>query len=227
MKNLILFLVSLVCVLTVKSQTLQLDANAYKPGDKITVKFNALSSYDNNAWIGIVPSEVAHGSEVENDKHELSYQYIEKRTSGEMIFTAPDKIGHYDFRMHNSDNQGIEVASVSFEVSNSITVSSNFALECNMNLEKFTFSPGEQIKLHFKAPGLKSSNAWIGILPVNISHGSETENDKHEITYQYLDNKTSGTLVFTAPSTQGNYSFRMHDTDSNGVEIGNISFTVK
>jgi hypothetical protein len=64
-----------------------------------------------------VPSHVPHGSEAENDKNDIAYQYLKGMQSGTMIFKAPAKIGAYDFRMHDTDNNGKEVASVSFQVS--------------------------------------------------------------------------------------------------------------
>jgi hypothetical protein len=46
-----------------------------------------------NAWVGIIPSHVRHGGEAENDKYDLTYQYLKKRTSGILIFKAPARAG--------------------------------------------------------------------------------------------------------------------------------------
>jgi len=75
------------------SQSLSLNKQQFAKGEEIIVKFTALSSYATNAWIGILPTEVAHGSEAECDKYELSYQYISGKTSGELKFKAPEKEG--------------------------------------------------------------------------------------------------------------------------------------
>ncbi len=96
--------------------TLRLARDRYAPGDAIVVDFTAPGSYASNAWIGIIPSQVPHGSEAENDRHDLTYQYLQKRTSGSMTFTAPTAPGNYDLRLHDTDNNGKEVASVSFQV---------------------------------------------------------------------------------------------------------------
>ena len=56
-----------------------------------------------------------HGSEVENDRHVVSYRYIEGKTSGEFIFENPGP-GKWTFRVHDSDENGRELASVPFEV---------------------------------------------------------------------------------------------------------------
>lgn len=95
---------------------LSLGRDRYAPGEAIVVDFVAPAGYASNAWIGIIPSHVPHGREAENDRHDLAYQYLQKRTSGRMTFTAPSAPGHYDLRLHDSDNNGREVASVSFQV---------------------------------------------------------------------------------------------------------------
>lgn len=95
---------------------LTLNKMEFKPGEVIVVKYAAMPEYDPSAWIGIIPSSVAHGSEAENDKHDIAYQYLRKSTSGELNFTTPANPGSYDLRMHNTDNNGMEVASVTFKV---------------------------------------------------------------------------------------------------------------
>jgi len=99
-----------------KAGSLSLARDRYSPGEAIVVDFTAPGSYASNAWIGIIPSQVPHGSEAENDRHDLTYQYLQKRTSGSLTFTAPTAVGNYDLRLHDTDNNGKEVASVSFQV---------------------------------------------------------------------------------------------------------------
>ncbi len=96
--------------------SLRLERDRFTAGEAIVVHFTAPEGYAGNAWIGIIPSAVAHGSEAENDRHDLSYQYMKKLTAGSMTFIAPKAPGDYDLRMHDSDNNGREVASVRFRV---------------------------------------------------------------------------------------------------------------
>ena len=96
-----------------------------------------------------------------------------------------------------------------------------------LRLDKHTFSPNEQVRVHFTAPSGFANNAWIGIIPSRIQHGSENVNDQHDLTYQYLSKRTSGTMVFTAPGSPGSYDFRMHDRDDNGHEVTSVTFTVR
>jgi len=112
-------LVSLVVALSAckgKGPQVKLDRDTFAPGETITVVYTALPEYDTSAWIGIIPSGVAHGSEAENDRHDIAYKYLRKSTSGEMKFKAPANAGSYDMRMHDTDASGKEVASVKFSV---------------------------------------------------------------------------------------------------------------
>src|SRR3989338_1769877 len=96
--------------------SLSLAKTSFAAGETITVSYVALATYAANAWVGIIPSNVAHGSESVNDQHDVAYQYLNNTTSGQLTFTAPQQAGNYDFRMHNTDSDGVEVASVSFVV---------------------------------------------------------------------------------------------------------------
>lgn len=95
-----------------------------------------------------------------------------------------------------------------------------------LSLDKTTFTPNESIRLAFKVNQKLSSRPWIGIIPSEIPHGDESQNDQHDISYQYFDNQENGVLEFKAPLQTGKYDFRMHSSDSEGVEITSISFEV-
>lgn len=214
---LILGFISLCSFGTLFASQLTLDKKVFAPGENITLHFEVTQQVAQNAWIGIIPSHVAHGSEAENDKYDLTYQYLKGLTSGVLSFKAPTQLGSYDFRMNDSDNNGKEIASVSFQVGKPVA---------SLSLEKKNFSEGEEIRVIFIAGENFSNNAWIGIIPSNIAHGSEAENDKNDLSYQYLKGSQSGVLIFKAPTKPGSYDFRMHDTDSSGKEVASITFTV-
>ena len=198
------------------AQSLSLLKNTYSPGEKILVKFTASSQYPEDAWVGIIPSSVSHGSEVVNDQNDITYQYLKKVSIGMLTFTAPEKPGQYDIRMNDSDNGGKEVASVTFWVGG----------EASLSLEKLTFSPGEKIVVSFTGSPDYKENAWIGIIPSNVEHGSEARNDQVDLTYQYMNKQAAGTMVFTAPNVPGSYDFRMNDSDDGGKEVASVTFTV-
>lgn len=199
---------------------LYLKKATFSPGQLIRLKFTASNRYPNDAWVGIVPSYVSHGSEVINDRNRKAFQYLRGRTSGTLYFRAPRKAGQYDFRMNDTDRNGREVASVSFTVAKASSASAK------LRLTKYKYRPGEVIKVWFSASSRYASNAWVGIIPSRVPHGSEAVNDRHDLAYRYLRKRTYGTLTFRAPRRPGSYDFRMHDTDSNGREVYSITFKV-
>jgi len=216
---------------------LRLEKTRFAPGEEMRVSFQASADYAGNAWVGIIPSNVAHGNEAVNDQNDLTYQYLEKRTSGVLVFKAPGEPGAYDFRMNDRDDNGKEVASVSFQVTQGgqappeappPTVKPQTAGGAvGLRLEGTTFAPGADIRVAFWAPPGFQASAWIGIIPSDVAHGSEAVNDQHDVAYQHLNNRASGELVFKAPMQPGAYDFRMHDRDDNGTEVASVSFRVQ
>lgn len=206
---------------------LSLDKASYAPGDVITVHFSVdpASVTDKEAWVGLLPADVPHGSESENDKYDLAYDYLAGRTSGEMTFEAPAEPGQYEMRMHDSDNEGHEIAAVAFTVTGSPKPISGNALVLN----KSRFAPGEQITVtvSIKAEDKLDESAWVGIVPAAVEHGDETVNDRYNLGYQYMGKYLSGRMTFAAPKAPGLYDLRLHNTDTNGVELAFVSFLVE
>ncbi|MEL6178339.1 MAG: hypothetical protein AAFS10_05270 [Myxococcota bacterium] len=103
---------------TVKNNAeLTLKTTSVKAGDTIKVRFKAPKGLPDNAWVGIIPSDIPHGDADKNDDHDVAYKYLKGKTKGTLTFTAPSKAGKYDFRLHNQDAKGgKELASVSFTV---------------------------------------------------------------------------------------------------------------
>src|SRR5437868_410810 len=93
--------------------SLQLDKKEYFANEEIHVQFSAPATWPENAWVGIVPSDVAHGSEQTNDDHDVGYEYLNHRASGTLTLQAPAQPGSWDVRMNDSDDHGKEVTSVS------------------------------------------------------------------------------------------------------------------
>lgn len=99
-----------------------------------------------------------------------------------------------------------------------------------MSIEKTTFAPEEDIIISFTPGALNEEDnetAWIGTIPSDIEHGSESENDLHDDEYIYVFDFEDGTLTIPAPKEAGEYDLRLHDTDSEGNEIGYLSFVVE
>jgi hypothetical protein len=96
--------------------SLTLAKTDFKPGETIQVSFSVPEALPEDAWIGIIPSDKPHGSEEENDQYDIDYQYIGGQTSGTLVFAVPEEAGAYDFRMHDTDDNGTELTFVSFTV---------------------------------------------------------------------------------------------------------------
>lgn len=96
-----------------------------------------------------------------------------------------------------------------------------------LKIAKDVVKPGASVKVVFTTEKGLKKNAWIGIIPSSTKHGSEAENDKVDVAYQYLQGKVKGTLTFKAPTKPGKYDFRLNSTDDNGKELASVSFTVK
>ncbi len=187
----------------------------FSPGEKIKVSFRASKNYGENAWIGVVPSSVKHGSAEENDLNAVSYQYLDKKTKGKMSFQAPIKYGTYDIRMHD-DEFGKEVTYVTFEVKESTG-----ALELN----KKKYKTGEAIKVKFTAPTWFSKDAWVGLMRSSVPHNNVKLGDKHDLEKYTIDNRLNGVMVFTVYLYNGEYDIRMFDS-KDGSEITSVTFTV-
>lgn len=197
--------------------TLTLDKTTFRPGEPIRVLFRAQPAYQQHAWVGLIPSAVAHGSSAENDQHDLAYHYLNGRVDGTLEFRAPIEPGDYDLRMFDAESTGEETASASFTVGGEMA-------QGTLKLDKNSYQPGEKIIVTFTASPDYQNNAWIGLIPSSVEHGSESVNDAHDVAYQYLRGKTSGTFEFKAPDQPGSYDFRMNNA---GLEVGSVSFTVR
>ncbi|MBN2790257.1 MAG: hypothetical protein JXR69_08715, partial [Candidatus Delongbacteria bacterium] len=106
---------------SVKSDLISLstDKKSYFPNEDIKIDFKVHPAFASSAWIGIVPGDCPHGSEKVNDENDLAYKHLQYKRyngGGSMVLKAPKQSGTYDIRMHNTDSDGYEVASVTIIV---------------------------------------------------------------------------------------------------------------
>ncbi len=205
---------------TPMSGTVTLTKTEFEPGEEVILTYSADGTIGSNAWIGLIPSNVEHGDETKNDEYDMSYQYLGTNKSGNMTFVAPVDTGKFDLRMNSTDNNGVEVASVSFSVKGIPNKKADLVLEDK------SFAKGEQINVSFKANPAWEVKAWVGLVPSSTKHGSATEADKFDVAFDYLNGRSKGTMKFTAPSEAGKYSLRMFDAYS-GKEVKSVDFTVE
>jgi hypothetical protein len=100
-------------------------------------------------------------------------------------------------------------------------------IDPRLRLSNVSVKPGEEITVHFQAPGCFARDAWIGIVPASVSHGNGEVNDQRRIGLRkYIEKQKEGSFTFTAPAAAGSYDFRMHDTVNGGNEIATVNYTV-
>lgn len=191
-----------------------------EPGEEINVDFKAEGTIGKNAWVGLIPSNIEHGNESKNDEYDLSYQYLGDKTSGTMSFVAPADTGKFDFRLNSTDNNGVEVSSVTFTVKGTPNTKSE------ITLDKKSYAKGEKMVISFRAPLSWDGNAWIGVVPSATKHGKADDADAVDVGYVYIKKRSKGVWNFTAPGEAGKYNVRMFDAE-NGKEVKSVDFTVE
>lgn len=207
---------------TQPAASLTLSQNTVEAGQAISVDYVTPSTFSERAWIGIIPSDVAHGDETFNDQYDLSYEYLNGKTSGTVTLYAPSEPGSYDFRMFNTDENGTEAASATFSVT-----APAVEIKPTLTLEKTSFKPGDTVSVTFTAPATYDTSAWVGLIPSSITHGSGADADANDLDYDYLSKRTTGTMEFEAPEKTGSYDLRMIDNSFGGKEVASVTFTVK
>ncbi len=211
--------------------TMTFDGSNLQGGDSFKVSFETSAGITETAWIGIVPAGAAE-AEAEADKVDLDYAYVEGKEEGEVTLDVPLSGGAFEVRFYSSDDPklGQLLAAQTFSASEAEATEIPGDL-VELRLEKEVFAPGEMIKVDIllpeaPIPGLDATG-WIGVVPSNIEHGSEELNDQHDTTFERLATPRSSALELQAPSTPGSYDIRVHTSDTNGVEVGFITFTVE
>lgn len=202
---------------------LRLPHDAYWRGALVQVAFTIPPWYTADAWVGLFPSDVPHGSALESAGNTLDHRYLDGATSGVLEFAAPMILGSYDLRMYSGGTDGVEAAVVTFTVSDT---GMDHVLQSEMRLEHRNFLAGESIEVFFTASPDTTDSAWIGIVPSGIGHGSEAVNDQEAIEKQYLQGREAGILVFTAPDYFAEYDVRFNDSDESGSEVYYLTFRV-
>ncbi len=204
---------------------LKLAKNAFFSHEMLDGAFEAPITYEYNGWIGILPADAPHGTAQQNDAHDVAYEYLSGRTEGKLAIRAPGKPGKYDLRLHDTSwVEGKEILSVPFEVK----LPERGDRKPVLKTDKEKYALGEKIAITFEAPAYFHYQAWIGLIPSDVSHGETSKNDQHDVAYEYIYGRMEGSFAFTAPSTAGKWDLRMSDAawGGDGKEHHFITITV-
>jgi hypothetical protein len=182
------------------------------PKGKITVNFSgAPGNYRD--WIGLFKVGSSNYSRI-------SYQYLKGQRNGTVIFTAPSSTGQYEFRLFKNgsysklatSNQVVVQVGTSNPTPTPLVGSTPTPTPSNINNNSplsatpDVIPPKGKITVNFSgAPG--NYRDWIGLFKVGSSNYSR-------ISYQYLKGQRNGTVIFTAPSSTGQYEFRLFKNGS-------------
>ena len=160
--------------------------------EEISFTFTA-PDMDPSAWIGIVPSHIPHGDEAVNDQHDTSFRHLEGRTSGSFSLPNPGP-GGWTLRLHDTDNNGNEIAYAPFTV--------NAGANPSISIVSGDRSPlDEPLVISFSGADT-SETAWIGI------YGEGAAHEHHNGNWKYLNDRQSPPS-FTTP--EGKMTFQPSD----------------
>ena len=208
-------------VVGAQQSDVQLEKQEYRPGEQIAVLVTG-TALGPDAWVGVIPSNIPHGEESVNDEHDLSYFKFGNEQS---FLVAPNEPGEYDIRLNEDDSKegAKELASRSFKV----VVDSEPVTEAKILwTPPENIAPGSKLEVAFEVPLGTSVDAWIGVVPAEVSHGDEEKADEADLNFEKLGARSRGTARLTAPETPGSYTVRMFADDNKGAELGSVTFTV-
>ncbi len=101
------------------------------------------------------------------------------------------------------------------------------AFDGSINADKPKYAPNEEIVVTFSINTPLADDAWVGIVPSDTPHGSESENDAVDIAFAYMRDAQDGLIILEAPYDAGNYDIRLFSTDADGVELDSIFIIVE
>lgn len=83
--------------------SVRVDSNVIKPGEEIRVYVEYSGLVRNDAWVGFIPSDVAH-TEKDSDDHNGDWGWVyEADETGYVLITAPTRTGTWDIRLFDGD----------------------------------------------------------------------------------------------------------------------------
>ena len=182
--------------------TITTSKSTYTIDEGIDFSFTA-SKLPDDAWIGIVPVAIPHGDEAVNDSHDTSYEYLGGRTKGDITLPNPG-LGTWTLRLHDTDNNGRELAHVVFEVVSSLGSSERLHQGGACEIHILEANEGKPIR--FKVNNRPSGGeAWFGLYPEGAT---DQEHGEHHQNWMYFRDVGQKELSLPAKSA-GRWSIRV------------------
>lgn len=191
-----------------------------QPRTRVEVHFSGIATPARQDWIGLYRIGAPHSAY-------SAWQYLNASPAGTATFQAPEEPGEYEARLFlDWPSGGYRPVAVSAPIG---VLQPSPAVphdSPSLRLAVTAFAPSDPVRVAFTAPPGWPANAWVGVVPSRVPHGSEAVNDRHDVAYQYLSGRRAGELTFVAPATSGSWDLRMHDTDVDGSEVASVTFWV-
>ena len=202
-----------------KSASITPSKSTYKVGEGIDFSFTAPKLPD-NAWIGIVPVEIPHGDEAVNDSHDTSYEYLGGRTNGRITLPNPG-LGTWTLRLHDTDNNGREIAHVVFEVSSHVNAERlHQGHPCEIHILEATEGKPIRFNVNNRPRG---NDAWFGLYP---EQATDQEHGIQHQTWMYFRDVGQNELSLSAGGyAAGKWSIRVF-SDGGYNQIGRLDFEI-
>lgn len=172
-------------------------------GQMVSVNWTAPAGRPSTDWIGVF----AEGETDNRNYDPTQWIYTGGATAGTFTFAMPAG-GSYVVRYLLRDGYT--------HVAESPLIGSEYSVTAAPT----TVSAGGQVTATWTAPAGTSSTDWIGLFPV----GGTSE---QWISYVYTGGAPTGSSVFTAPSTPGQYEFRYYLNDGNFEVARSETITVQ
>ncbi|MBR5722727.1 MAG: carbohydrate-binding protein [Oscillospiraceae bacterium] len=187
---------------------------------EIPIRISMTGEISKDAWIAVIPSEVAH-TEKDGDDHNGAWRRLNEIENGELTLTAPEQVGNYDIRVYDGEDENTakEIASQPFRVIYS-------TMRGKVSTDEAWVKPGKDVTVRVYITGEYPDEAWIAFVPTEIAH-TEKDGDDHNGDWCRVKDIQDGVTTLRAPGEEGVYDIRMYDGEKEGaVEVAFCTLTV-
>ena len=203
---------------------LAMDKSQHLVGEPFSVLFNAMPDWHRKSWIALVPAKAPHGDSSTNDKYDISYHTLNKKTAGWAKFRAPQKPGLYQLRMIGGPPKGAGRKEVAVAQFHSLLPRGYSKRKLFLRPAKRRYQAYEPIVMEYAARK-DWPTAWIGLVPKGTPLDS-VKAYKAKKGGTTLSGKDEGEMSFSAPAKPGAYELRMY-AGQKGVNKPRVSLPIK